>query len=103
MASWLARDARTGVTWLIQRGGRADPVIAVDKEGCVLRSFGKGMYKVPHAIPRNRQHESQRNRRCKRTISAAVAKSRLKPCHTKFNELLFLRLEGIVSLETESR
>jgi hypothetical protein len=50
MVSWLARDAKTGVTWLIQRGDKADPVIAVDKEGRVLRSFGKGLYKIPHAI-----------------------------------------------------
>jgi hypothetical protein len=50
MVSWLARDAKTGVTWLIQRGNKADPVIAVDKEGRVLRSFGKGLYKIPHAI-----------------------------------------------------
>jgi 6-bladed beta-propeller protein len=50
MVSWLARDAKTGVTWLIQRGDKADPVMAVDKEGRVLRSFGKGLYKIPHAI-----------------------------------------------------
>jgi streptogramin lyase len=50
MVSWLARDAKTGVTWLIQRGDKADPVIAVDKGGRVLRSFGKGLYKIPHAI-----------------------------------------------------
>jgi len=50
MVSWLARDPKTGVTWLIQRGDKADPVIAVDKEGRVLHSFGKGMYKIPHAI-----------------------------------------------------
>lgn len=50
MVSWLARDPKTGVTWLIQRGDKADPVIAVDKEGRVLRSFGKGLYKIPHAI-----------------------------------------------------
>jgi hypothetical protein len=50
MVSWLARDAKTGVTWLIQRGDKADPVIAVDKEGRVLRSFGKGLYAIPHAI-----------------------------------------------------
>jgi len=50
MVSWLARDAKTGVTWLIQRGDKANPVIAVDKEGHVLRSFGKGLYKIPHAI-----------------------------------------------------
>jgi hypothetical protein len=50
MVSWLARDPKTSVTWLIQRGEKADPVIAVDKEGRVLHSFGKGIYKVPHAI-----------------------------------------------------
>src|SRR5271154_212407 len=50
MVSWVARDLKTGVTWLIQRGDEADPVIAVDKEGRVLGSFGKGLYKIPHAI-----------------------------------------------------
>jgi DNA-binding beta-propeller fold protein YncE len=50
MVSWLARDTKTGVTWLIQRGDKADPVLAVDKDGRVLRSFGKGLYKIPHAI-----------------------------------------------------
>ena len=50
MVSWLARDPKTGVTWLIQRGDKADPVIAVDKAGRVLRSFGKGLCKIPHAI-----------------------------------------------------
>jgi hypothetical protein len=50
MVSWLARDPKTGVTGLIQRGEKADQVIAVDKEGRFLRSFGKAMYRVPHAI-----------------------------------------------------
>lgn len=50
MVSWIARDPKTGVTWFIQRGDKADPVIAVDKEGRVLHSFGKGLYKIPHAI-----------------------------------------------------
>ena len=50
MVSWLARDAKTSITWLIQRGDKADPVIAVDKEGRVLLSFGKGLYRIPHAI-----------------------------------------------------
>ncbi|HMD18248.1 MAG TPA: 6-bladed beta-propeller [Terriglobales bacterium] len=50
MVSWVARDPETGVTWLIQRGDKADPVIAVDKEGRVLHSFGKGLYKIPHAV-----------------------------------------------------
>jgi len=50
MVSWIARDSKTGVTWLIQRGEKADPVIAVDKDGRVVHSFGKGLYKIPHAI-----------------------------------------------------
>jgi streptogramin lyase len=50
MVSWVARDPKTGVTWLIQRGDKADPVIAVDKEGHVVHSFGKGLYTIPHAI-----------------------------------------------------
>jgi hypothetical protein len=50
MVSWVARDAKTGVTWLIQRGDKANPVLAFDKQGRVLRSFGKGLYKIPHAI-----------------------------------------------------
>jgi hypothetical protein len=50
MVSWIARDPKTDVTWLIQRGDKADPVIAVDREGRVLHSFGKGLYEIPHAI-----------------------------------------------------
>src|SRR5438270_312230 len=50
MVSWVARDPKTGVTWLLQRGEKADPVIAVDKEGHILRSFSKGLYKIPHAL-----------------------------------------------------
>src|ERR1700744_4211539 len=50
MVSWIARDPKTDVTWLIQRGDKADPVIAVDRDGRVLHSFGKGLYKIPHAI-----------------------------------------------------
>jgi hypothetical protein len=50
MVSWVARDPKTGVTWLLQRGDKADPVIAIDKDGRVLHSFGKGLYKIPHAL-----------------------------------------------------
>ena len=50
MVSWVARDPKTGVTWLLQRGDKADPVIAVDKDGRILHSFGKGLYKIPHAL-----------------------------------------------------
>jgi DNA-binding beta-propeller fold protein YncE len=41
---------RSGVVYALQRGDKADPVIAVDREGRVLRSWGKGMYTVPHSV-----------------------------------------------------
>src|ERR1700679_1630408 len=47
--SSVAAD-RDGVIYVLQRGDKNDPVIAVDKEGRVLRSWGKGMYTVPHSV-----------------------------------------------------
>jgi DNA-binding beta-propeller fold protein YncE len=41
---------RSGVIYVLQRGDKADPVIAVNKEGQKLRSWGKGMFNVPHSI-----------------------------------------------------
>ena len=41
---------RNGVIYLLQRGDKADPVIAVDRRGRVLRSWGKGMFTVPHSV-----------------------------------------------------
>jgi hypothetical protein len=49
IVSSVAAD-RNGVVYALQRGDKADPVIAVDREGRVLRSWGKGMYTVPHSI-----------------------------------------------------
>ncbi|MFN8058599.1 MAG: peptidyl-alpha-hydroxyglycine alpha-amidating lyase family protein [Vicinamibacterales bacterium] len=49
MVSWVANDGK-GVTYLLQRGDKADPVIALDQTGHVLRSWGKGLYTMPHAI-----------------------------------------------------
>jgi len=49
MVSWVA-STRDGTTYLLQRGDKADPVIAVDRNGTVLRSWGKGLYVMPHAI-----------------------------------------------------
>ena len=49
MVSWVAAS-RDGVTYLLQRGDKADPVIAVDRDGNIVRSWGKGMYTMPHAI-----------------------------------------------------
>ena len=49
MVSWVT-SAKDGTTYLLQRGDKADPVIAVDPNGTVLRSWGKGLYVMPHAI-----------------------------------------------------
>lgn len=49
MVSWVAAD-RNGLIYLLQRGDKADPVIVLNREGKVLRSWGKGMYTMPHAI-----------------------------------------------------
>jgi len=47
--SSVASD-RTGAIYILQRGDKADPVIVVTSEGQVLRSWGKGMFTVPHSI-----------------------------------------------------
>src|ERR1700730_8080779 len=47
--SSVAMD-RSGVLYVLQRGDKADPVIAVNKEGKTLRSWGKGMFTVPHSV-----------------------------------------------------
>jgi len=47
--SSVASDGK-GIVYVLQRGDKADPVIAVDTQGRVLRSWGKGMFTVPHSI-----------------------------------------------------
>lgn len=42
--------ASDGTVYILQRGDQADPVIALDTDGRVLRSWGKGMYAAPHSI-----------------------------------------------------
>jgi len=49
MVSWVA-SAKDGTIYLLQRADTADPVMAVDRNGKILRSWGKGMYTMPHAI-----------------------------------------------------
>jgi len=49
IVSSIAAD-RKGVIYILQRGDKADPVIALDRDGRVLRSWGKGMFTVPHSI-----------------------------------------------------
>ena len=49
MVSWMALDGE-GMAYMLQRGDRAAPVIALDTQGRVLRSWGDGLYEIPHAI-----------------------------------------------------
>jgi DNA-binding beta-propeller fold protein YncE len=49
MVSSVTTDAK-GVIYLLQRGSKADPVVALDSKGRVLRSWGKGLYQIPHSI-----------------------------------------------------
>src|SRR5580700_5106506 len=49
MISWVDVD-RKGNIYLLQRGEKADPVVVIDRQGNVLRSWGKGLYKIPHSI-----------------------------------------------------
>jgi DNA-binding beta-propeller fold protein YncE len=49
MVSSVAVDGK-GTLYLLQRGDKADPVIAVDAQGKILRAWGKGLYKIPHSI-----------------------------------------------------
>jgi DNA-binding beta-propeller fold protein YncE len=49
MISWVDVD-RKGNIYLLQRGEKADPVVVIDRQGHVLRSWGKGLYQIPHSI-----------------------------------------------------
>ena len=49
MVSWVAAG-RDGTVYLLQRGDKADPIVAVNRDGTVLRSWGRGLYLMPHAI-----------------------------------------------------
>jgi DNA-binding beta-propeller fold protein YncE len=49
MISWVDVD-RKGNIYLLQRGEKADPVVVINRQGRVLRSWGKGLYKIPHSI-----------------------------------------------------
>ena len=39
-----------GLIYILHRGEKADPLLVVDREGKVVRSWGKGLYKIPHSI-----------------------------------------------------
>ena len=49
MVSSVAVD-RAGLIHAFQRGDKADPVLVFDQSGKLIRSFGKGLYKIPHSI-----------------------------------------------------
>lgn len=49
MVSWVAVDD-DNLRYLLQRGENADPVVVVDRDGNVVRSWGKGLYQTPHSI-----------------------------------------------------
>lgn len=39
-----------GLIYVLQRGEEADPVLVLDREGKIVRSWGRGLYKIPHSI-----------------------------------------------------
>ncbi len=47
--SWVAVDGK-GTIYELQRSDKADTVLVLDREGKVLRSWGKGDYEIPHSI-----------------------------------------------------
>jgi hypothetical protein len=49
MVSWVAAD-RQGLIYLLQRGDKADPIVVMNRDGKVVRSWGAGLYVMPHAI-----------------------------------------------------
>lgn len=47
--SAVAMDS-DGRIYILQRGEKADPVLVVNREGRIVRSWGKGLYQIPHSI-----------------------------------------------------
>ena len=47
--SSVAMDSN-GAIYVLQRGEKADPVLVLNREGRIVRSWGKGMFKIPHSI-----------------------------------------------------
>jgi DNA-binding beta-propeller fold protein YncE len=39
-----------GLIYVLQRGEKADPLLVVNRDGKIVRSWGKGLYKIPHSI-----------------------------------------------------
>src|SRR5262245_48149505 len=40
----------SGLMYVLHRGEKADPVLVLDREGKIVRSWGKGLYQIPHSI-----------------------------------------------------
>lgn len=49
MVSWIA-TGKNGETYLLHRGQEVDPIVAIDDLGRVIRSWGKGLFVMPHGI-----------------------------------------------------
>lgn len=47
--SWVASD-QSGLIYIFQRGDDVDPIVVVDRDGHVVRSWGRGKYVKAHAI-----------------------------------------------------
>jgi DNA-binding beta-propeller fold protein YncE len=45
----VAQD-RSGLLYILHRGEDTDPVLVVNPDGRVIRSWGKGLFKIPHSI-----------------------------------------------------
>lgn len=41
---------RKGSVYLFQRGDQAGPVLVISTAGAIQRSFGKGLFKIPHSV-----------------------------------------------------
>ena len=39
-----------GMIYVLHRGEKADPVLVIDRDGKIVRSWGKGLYQIPHSI-----------------------------------------------------
>jgi DNA-binding beta-propeller fold protein YncE len=47
--SWVTLDSK-GNIYALHRGLKHDPVFVLDRNGKILRSWGKGLYTIPHSI-----------------------------------------------------
>jgi DNA-binding beta-propeller fold protein YncE len=40
----------SGLIYVLHRGEKADPLLVLNRDGKVIRSWGKGLYQIPHSI-----------------------------------------------------